>query len=296
MSRPSGSVEAVVGFAVFLGEDSVLGGFSVMDSQPFQYARAKVGRARRHQGEFVREAAAFFAKRPYITYLTEERVGPPVQQGGHLKLHFITYTREPPPADLSLILGDCVHNLRVALDVLANEAIAIGNVIPKGVYFPFAKDPEDFEKQLKEKMKGATSDTRDLVRSLKPWRGGNEGLRGLHDLDIQDKHIAPLTAASTASSPSFRWTGTEFDFSTARLSRFDPALFAKPPSPPGRMIGILEDADYELTLGKGLPLAGKPVIETLSHLTELVESVIETFEAHFLGRKSSRSTGDSAPT
>src|SRR5690554_4190409 len=42
----------------------------------------------------------------------------------------------------------------------------------------------------------------DLVRRLKPYKGGNTPIRYVHDLDVMDKHQMLFPGASTTKTPS----------------------------------------------------------------------------------------------
>lgn len=263
-----------------------------MSYKPFQHAHAKVARARKHIADLEAGAVAFLAQKPHVAIIAEERLGPNGALG--TKYHLQTYCVVGMPADFPLVLGDATHNLRVALDVLANDAVALSNTIPKGVYFPFGKDPAHLEGQINEKLKGATPDTKDLVRSLKPYPGGNDALRALHDLDIQDKHIAPLDMANTITTPGAQMRDGRLDYSQAGLEPLDRSILPGPLNfpPTARVLGMSRDFDCQVILAKGMPMSGKPVIGVLNELSELVEGVIETFEAHLLRSKSSRPAGE----
>lgn len=261
-----------------------------MDRNAFQHTRLKIGRARFHIAELEREIAEFMARRPYVCLISERRVG------GQFQMQFTTYTREAPPEILPLLLGDVVHNLRVSLDVAANALVALSNYIPKGVYFPFGTDEAHFEAQMKDKMKGASAEAKNLVRALKPYRGGNDTLRALHDLDIVDKHSAPLVCENVVTSPSMTVQGIgtpagfSLDYSAAGLKPIDQSLFAEPwhPTDGYKLVGMVDDdkVTHTFCFAKKLPLGGEPAIESLYNLAEAIEGIVQTFEAHFFGDQS----------
>lgn len=96
----------------------------------------------------------------------------------------------PDIGDLpSVITGDVIHNLRASLDLLASELVRLQGHSDAKVYFPFAKDVDAFDKAIKDRdFDKAGADAVDLLRTFEPYKGGNDLLRALHDLDIQDKH------------------------------------------------------------------------------------------------------------
>lgn len=76
------------------------------------------------------------------------------------------------------IAGDIVHNLRAALDQAACELVRIrgGNV--KNVYFPFSDSETRLDEAIKSKnFDRAGADAVALLKTLRPYKGGNEVLR-----------------------------------------------------------------------------------------------------------------------
>jgi hypothetical protein len=109
------------------------------------------------------------------------------------------------PANFSLGLGDVIHNLRSALDLLASDLAILNNKSPKGIYFPIAATKEDLEGQIKSKKFTRTSeDAQNLLYSIEAYGGGSNLLRSLHELDIIDKHqlIIPMASALFAQKIS----------------------------------------------------------------------------------------------
>lgn len=86
-----------------------------------------------------------------------------------------------------------------------------------------------------------------------PYRDGNERLRAIHDLDIEDKHTALLITQRDAD---------------LKIS-YQIGMGATPPiSVDGTTI-----AHYFLTA----PLTGLPLIQTLKELVELINEILEAF-------------------
>lgn len=112
----------------------------------------------------------------------------------------------PFPANLPLILGDAIHNLRSALDIKMFELIGMRAEQPKNVQFPFASTAEKFEKTIKQReIYLAGNDVVSAISEFRPYPGGNDLLCGLHDLDIADKHrlILVITGTGTINSLDF---------------------------------------------------------------------------------------------
>ncbi len=72
----------------------------------------------------------------------------------------------------------------------------------KEVYFPFCKDASKLEQTIRDKnFYRASPKAIALMRSLKPYVGGNVALRYIHDLDILDKHIMLIPSAGYLKNP-----------------------------------------------------------------------------------------------
>jgi hypothetical protein len=116
----------------------------------------------------------------------------------------VTYLEvlDQPPAHLSLIIGDCIHNLRAALDNLALELAAahMGARLTKSIAedsgFPiFATNRADTPKELHKRLRGVDPRAKAIIEGLQPYERKNK-FRGdylwqLHWLDIEDKHRLP---------------------------------------------------------------------------------------------------------
>jgi len=203
-------------------------------------------------------------------------------------------TREPVPLEFSVIFGDAAHNLRSALDILMNDVIALSGVTPKGVYFPFANSEGELDGQIKEKMRGASADIIDIVRALKPYRGGNIVLRALHDLDIRDKHISIMTTHTSARfMPAVRLVPSKklgaydmiSDFGATETEPIDKKGWPDLDQEAVEIIGKMKGSTYRVPIAPNLPLEGTPVIEALHKMRDLTQGIVETFEAHSFGHK-----------
>jgi hypothetical protein len=184
---------------------------------------------------------------------------------GHLEINF----KKIPP-DVLAALGDAIHNMRTALDLMATELARINNESDKSVYFPFADSKVEFPKQISKKnFQRAGDDAVALLKQFEPYTGGNNLLRAIHDLDIRDKHINILV--------------TRRDTNDLILSyRLDEG--------PNPSISASGSNSHKFLDG---PLAGKPLIETLKELVQLVDSIIEAFARMVELRKAnSTASGD----
>ncbi len=156
------------------------------------------------------------------------------------------------------IVGDVVHNVRTALDLMASELAAIKGRSNKDVYFPIADAEATLDQRITSlKFTKAGDDAVALLRTFKPYRGGGNLLRDLHDLNNADKHTALIAVNSD--------TGIAVDFiqdpEDARKLRIKPIILRA-----------------EINFPDGGSLPGEPIIETLKQMVELVEGILEAFE------------------
>ncbi len=159
---------------------------------PPPFAR-KLDRAAFHIGEMQRAIDSHLNSQWYTQDLYQRPDGT-----WHLKFSY-----QDPPTDLSTLLGDAIHNMRAALDLLAVWLVERNNQNAADVYFPFAGCAQDLDEMIsRSKFHRAGQANVAILRSLQPYKGGNLMLRAVHDLDIQDKHralIPHLTVISTGA-------------------------------------------------------------------------------------------------
>ena len=213
----------------------------------------------------------------FLWLLHQYELSNPVKQK-HNGTEIIVEREKSPPDELALVLGDAIHNLRATLDLLAAELVRRNGGSVKGVYFPFAASASELDEQIRsKKFHRAGEAAVQQVRRLAPYRGGNEALRGLHDLDIMDKHQLIIPAFQGFRMVNFRLKGPSGEM-------------VGDASGPGDGISISATPDDTLTwdslqftvvFGQGVPpvFLEKPVVNTLESLAKLVEHVVESFRA-----------------
>lgn len=111
----------------------------------------------------------------------------------------------PIPSDIAVIVGEVLHNLRVPLDYLACALARQNTGSDKGVYFPFGRDKDAFVEQAEQKCKKLPVEAVAMVRALKPYKGGNELLWSIHEMNRADKHreIAPINLRTGSNSLTY---------------------------------------------------------------------------------------------
>jgi hypothetical protein len=114
-------------------------------------------------------------------------------------IDFTLRVTSPPPIDeWSLIVGDCIHNMRAALDQLAWQLDSEPTAGPGGTAFPvYAKKPKNWPTPTVARMPAAAQA---IIEGLQPYneptpdRIERHPLATLHALDISDKHHVLIAA------------------------------------------------------------------------------------------------------
>lgn len=259
-------------------------------------ARAKIERAKEHIKNLSSAKTAFLDANPYIAT--------PEFYPEHDRTIFYLDRFVSPPDPIPLIAGDAIHNLRSALDILTFALFRRVDKVDEGahIYFPICKTVKKYEAQSGRKVEGIAQPDIDAIGLLKPYGGGNDYLWGLHQMDIADKHR--LLAMPVIGVGKF---GINFDaaFVTREFRGF--VRFTNPAAIPARTFwfDISQSRDRLLAFKQGDPIAvvggnretykdvelsfdiafgepdvfkGRPVLETLHQLADLVAGIIASFE------------------
>jgi hypothetical protein len=128
----------------------------------------KIFRSNVHLKEFQSEIAEYFKANP----------GKVVQEPGGNPDEFVgTFQASGPiPGRLPIIIGDCLQNLRSALDYLVWELVlAAKNEPGRHNMFPVCCTPETFDQQVKRnRLKGVASEAIAEIQSLQPYHCGQD--------------------------------------------------------------------------------------------------------------------------
>lgn len=129
------------------------------------------------------------------------------------------YISAQPPPYLSVLAGDCVHDLRSALNHLAFDLAKAhrSSPLPKGaeegLEFPVCTNPNSFASQRQGKIQWIAPAAQELIKSMQPYeRPDWEPLAFVHDLNRVDKHrklnllVAAFGSASATVTPSKGFT------------------------------------------------------------------------------------------
>lgn len=168
----------------------------------------------------------------------------------------------PVPEEVGAIVGDVVHNLRAALDLMAVALVRAKGGNTKNVYFPFADSAENLPARIKDKnFHRAGAEAIKLLEEIAPYSGGNVALRELHNLDLQDKHHALIVHSVAITTATVR---VDIDETTGKVS-----LVPVDGSRPSAALVFPEDSVF----------ANEEIVPVLHKLVETTAGIIKAFEA-----------------
>lgn len=255
-------------------------------------ARAKIERAKEHIRDLDREKAAFLALSPYI-------VTPDYYVEHGATAYFLDECREIPIC-IPLLTGDAAHCLRTALDYLAYSLVPTlpGQEPSTHIYFPICKGLKEYRTESVRKTDGMPQSAKDRIDAFEPYLGGDDRLWKLHQLDIVDKHRLLTTTATVVTKMGFNVDASWIEESFNRAIKFSPytvlpeeVVYLPTPKPlfpmeKGAMIYAVAgnhktnkriNLTFDIAFGESEIFAGDLLVETLSELTDLVESIVLSF-------------------
>ena len=181
----------------------------------FEAARLKVQRAQQHISELNQLLNVFRDTDFYRADINRDIEA--------FQSIFIRVTKTLPP-ETALIVGDALHNLRAALDMVAYETVA--TITPNfskldKVNFPFSDNRQNLigtgpYRAINEAVPEVAAFIADTI---KPYETGNRTLWGLHKLDILDKHrlLIPALQMSAIHTPYRTKDGKDVEDTTLLL-------------------------------------------------------------------------------
>ena len=161
------------------------GGKSKQDPPSVEGVQIKIERAKAHDQTLHDEFASLFPESVFVIQLE-------IHDNG---LRHVYRAKDPPVLDerFSAIVGDCIHNLRSALDHLAYQLVLVCEGEPnRHTQFPIRNNPpiELNQRTLPDISPGVSNEIRNVLEAVQPYSRSelNHGLDLLRDLDNIDKH------------------------------------------------------------------------------------------------------------
>jgi len=214
---------------------------------------------------------------------------------------------KPPPTSLSLIAGDCIHNLRASLDNLAFELALAGTEGPlsrkvEGASgFPiFHKDPTKDPnlgplRRFKGMIEGIDERAKTIIEGLQPYHRANgfrsDRLWQLNALENIDKHRLPHAAIlnNLSTLSFFEPAGITIEEIESLFAFFDEsAPIAQYPAfdSTGAEVRVDFRAAFDVCFSKGVPdrLLGNSILGTLEGFHRYITTTVLPPLREFLTR------------
>jgi len=208
---------------------------------------------------------------------------------------------EAIPADVPLITGDAIQNLRSALDHLAYRLVCVGTQSSgpfEHVYFPIGERPREFKDRIRAIRKCLTPEAVKALTEIKAYPGGTgEIFWQIQCLNNIDKHRLLLTVTSQnrlhSMSPAeiakvrYQFAGVLQNVPEIN----DPRMFLKQgvrhlSLEAGHVLDILpiselhENMQFPIEIAFGEPeiVKGKPVVEMLHQTASGIRNIFLAFD------------------
>lgn len=200
--------------------------------------------------------------------------------------NIVLMAREPPPARLSLFLGDAIQNLRACLDHLVCEAARLnsgGHLAPRverDLAYPITSDPLHFRSQVRRGRLGCVPPRAQvIIRRAQPYQAGQEEslfhpLWVLHELSNVDKHrrLPLLNGWVENHRPSIR-VGRAESVTVENPGPFKDKAVLVTISPHDADVDVdVTSVSVRIVFGEGTPYYGWQVIDTMYGIMNYISS------------------------
>ncbi|MBO1768248.1 hypothetical protein [Allobranchiibius sp. GilTou38] len=253
-----------------------------------KWADAKLARAQQHRHDLVGRIAAWAGTSPpkYDGNIADDRLSYEVR---------VQMRHSPPLEEWSLILGDALHNLRSALDVLVwslAEVETLSGKEQKRLMWPVVVERESWVDAAARSLPAVPADVVARIEECQPFnwpesQREQDGLLLLHRLDIQDKHRLSLAAQVEPTRTEIQQSVEFHDGAAAArnappdMTIVDQALVNGATLLRGRTVDPIKriGGTFNLTFQTGLSIDGNFVgaLELLdglsSHVTQVLQHV-----------------------
>lgn len=210
------------------------------------------------------------------------------------QIHTKVKIDQPIPAELAAILGDALHNLRSALDILVYDASKDHpDFNPTTPAFPIGRDKTEYNSKADRHLQYAPQEVRDLVDTMMPYDTDEAWLWRLHNANIEDKHrlLIPVGSMVRSINPGI---SMEVPWQDEPIQA--PQLFIRPaenqyPLEDGDVVfsrpadatgdNLQPEARIEIAFGNSQAFDGMRLLPTLETLTAEVEEAVKAFENLF---------------
>ena len=197
------------------------------------------------------------------------------------KIIRLANVKQPSPL-INVEVGMVIHCIRSALDILMVKlAEREGHVAPTDVYFPIVASRAELSQGRSpaiKKIDRLSDVNKQIIESLKPYKGGDDTLFAIHRLDIMRKHqrligVRVVPSRFIVSPYALRyglkivpvWNGFQDDAIVGTIHI----------DAPSHDIVITPQITFE---GTGLPVDGQFVLKILADFAARADRIIKMFD------------------
>jgi len=244
----------------------------------FHGARLKIERAKKH----VRDLNAILVRINTNPHAVLVETDPDT---GYDSLKF--EPSEPVPEQFMCIAGDALHNLRTALDFVANDIeFSHTGKRTKHTKFPVGNTRDELVVAINGgfKHKAPERIINFIVDVIQPYeRGDGDPIWALHTLDIEDKHRLLIPHMHFKWLRHLRYkdeSGEVFEFPEWAATGEHTPKFATG----RRKVEVTDNgkATVGVVFAHGLPFGGRHIFPTLSNLATFVSRTLFALEREFV--------------
>ena len=244
----------------------------------FEDSRRKIARAKDHIADLERHVVAFENCGAYKTVAETDPNFP------NKLVHKIKVIK-PLPDVLAVVAGEAAHHLRSALDCAGYEvAVASGKVAPKNCMFPFARDVDNLKTSLGN-AKDIPQEILAVMCAFQPYKGGDDLLWALNQIDICDKHkmLTPVGIAVTrGNTVELKYLADrDFAIEFPQPPRWDSAKkeIITAITTPIRNLQLKSEFTLLIAFDDIDVVKGQEAVPVLNALASKVESIVSAIEA-----------------
>lgn len=267
-------------------DNTAFRGAGMKATERYRTARTKFDRAQLHVQTLAEYLKAYRDSSPF-------RIDTKRQTETRRLVYYVGHI-EPTPHTVPILIGDCLSCLRSALDHLAFQLyLSNGGTWPgKHVSFPIFGSRGDYINGKGRSLKGIASEAILAIDALKPYKGGNDTLWQLNELNNIDKHRMVFTAGQSVRQLDIGpFMGREL---LERYSMKAPEFLVTAqdkcfPLEIGEELFVdLPDAEpvdgvrfwFDLAFGEPGVVEGQPVAETLNRMVVAVDAAFRDLQPH----------------
>ncbi len=190
---------------------------------------------------------------------------------------FMVTIDQPIPKKIQIEIGVIIHALRSSLDMsMVALAEHHGSNATNRVHFPILREANGLEEKPARKWLAEIDPVHaDLIRALKPYKGGNDLLYALHWIDLKDKRRPKLIAVATGQSFAFGGMGhiRGYKLFSAEIGPQQNGIVGILDADPG----INLDVAFDIALNEIEVINPRPVIAALHEFAGATKAVIDLF-------------------